>query len=254
MAKITNISQVTSKYELPDQSIKGSDVKSNESSTENMTTSFIKLRTSAKDYGEPNEEIEQTITLTNNSEYTITSINIKDTIGAGATFKAGSVTINEESKPNEDIVTGINLEDITASGVTIIKYLLVVDASPTVERVDSYSTITYSVNETTDLEENSNTTNLNLSKNMIVITKTSDKSVVIKGQKIKFQNVITNTGNLKNTDVEFKDPIPEGTTFVNGSVMVNGVVQGGSNPSVGFKIDDLEPNATVTVTFEVTVD
>lgn len=254
MSKITNISQVTSTYELPDQTTKQSDVKSNESSTVNMTTSFIKNHASAKDFGEPNAEIEQTITLTNNSEYSITDLQIEEMIDTGGSFKEGSLVIDSESKPDEDITNGINLGTLSAGATKVIKYTLVIDETPTVENVEAYSTLTYSVNEATDLTEDTNISSIAISNNAITITKTSDKSVVIKGDKIKFQNVIENKGNLTNTDVTFMDPIPVGTTFVVGSVYVDGVQQAGSDPSVGFKIDDLTPNKSITVTFEVTVD
>lgn len=254
MSKITNISQVTSTYELPDKTTKQSDVKSNESNTVNMTTSFVKTHSSAKNYGEPNEEIEQTITLTNNSEYSITNLSLEEMIDTGASFKPGSLIIDSESKPDEDITNSIDLETLTAGQTKVIKYTLVVDETPTVDTIEVYSTVTYSVNEATDLTEDTNIDTINVSKNIITITKTSDKSVVIKGDTIKFQNVIENKGNLTNTEVTFIDPIPVGTTFVDGSVYVDGVQQAGSNPTVGFKIDDLTPNKSITITFEVTVD
>ncbi len=254
MSKITNISQVTSTYQLPDQTTKQSDVKSNQSNTENMTTSFTKVHSSAKNFGEPNAEIEQTITLTNNSEYPITNLNVEEMIDTGASFKEGSLVVDGASKPDDDLTNGVDLGELSAGQSKIIKYTLVIDETPTVESVEVYSLITYDVNEAVGLNEYTNTDTINISNNVITITKTSDKSVVIKGDKIKFQNVIENKGNLTNTDVTFIDLIPEGTSFVVGSVYVDGNQQAGSDPSVGFKIDDLTPNKSITITFEVTVD
>lgn len=63
-----------------------------------MTQSFLKEKSSAKKFASPGDEIEQTITLTNNSDYEITNIQIQDELSAGANFKAGSLTVDEESK------------------------------------------------------------------------------------------------------------------------------------------------------------
>lgn len=50
MAKIENISSLISKYSLPDGSQKEIDVKSNVSTTENMTTSFLKEKKRGKEF------------------------------------------------------------------------------------------------------------------------------------------------------------------------------------------------------------
>lgn len=254
MSIITNISQVTSTYELPDKTTKQNNVSSNESSTVNMTTSFIKTHASAKDYGEPKEEIEQTITLTNNSEFAINDLQLDEMINDGAHFKEGSVFVDDIAQADYDVVTGINLGTLNAGTTKTIKYTLVIDDEPTEDSIDVYSSITYSVNEAIDLNEETNISTIEVSKNVIVITKTSDKSAVIKGDTIKFQNVVENKGNVTNTEVQFTDPIPSGTSFVPGSVYIDGVQQGGSNPAVGFKINDLAPGDKITITFEVTVD
>lgn len=89
--KITNQSNLTSQITLPDDTTEQVSTDSNISETENMTTSFLKVKSSAKTYAKPNEEVEQTIVLTNNSEYDIFDVSIIDTISVGATFKEGSV-------------------------------------------------------------------------------------------------------------------------------------------------------------------
>ena len=254
MAKIINQSEITTSYVLPDQSTKEVKIKSNESMTENMTTSFTKVRSTAKEFGEGGDEIEQTLVLTNNTEYSITGVQIMDTIGSGVTFKEGSVTIDEEPKADLNPLNGFNLEeDIAKNSSVTIKYIVEVDNDTTEPSAEIKSKITYSVNEISDLEEYSNAVTITLTENNITIVKTSDKTAVISGQKLTFQNVIENKGKLKNTNITFKDQLPEDVEFVVGSVMIDGVSQGGSNPTVGFAVQDLEPNEKVTVTFEVTV-
>lgn len=255
MSKITNQSEVTSQYSLPDTSTKQSRVQSNMSSTEYMTTSFIKLRSTAKNFGESNDEIEQTLVLTNNSEFKIFGVNIKENIGADATFKEGSVTIDNQPQPTFNIVNGFDLtEDIDAGATKTIKFTIVINNSLTSDILNMNSTITYSVNEITDLTENSNIVTIDLTNNLITIKKTSDKTAVIKGDTLLFQNVIKNEGSMTNTNVVFKDEIPAGTTFKEGSVKVNEEVRADADPAVGIALEDMAPNAEITVTFEVTIN
>lgn len=255
MSKILNTSKVTSKYTLPDQSEQESTVESNESSTEYMTDSLQKIRDSAKPFGAPGEEIEQTLTLQNDSPYEISNITVKDIIGEGATAKAGSVKIDDVEQASFDPVTGFVLpESLQANGKTVITYTLVVNSNPTANKISLQSDITYDVLEVEGLNEKSNAVELTVSYNQIVIEKTSNVTAVISGQTLTFQNVIKNLGNIKNTEVVFTDDIPQGTQFVENSVTIDGEKKEGLNPATGISLNDLDPNAVITVTFNVTVD
>lgn len=254
MLKIINKSEATSKYTLPDQSQKEYTVQSNQSETLYMPEAFKKVRTTAKAFGEPKEEIEQTLTLTNDTEYAITDVTIQETIGNGVTFKEGSVTIDGETQVDFDVTTGYQLPNGVPAGTSVvIKYIVSVDSSPIQTSAELDTLITYTINEQVDLVEHANKITISVAENLITITKTSNKTAVISGDTLLFQNVIENKGAYANTEITFKDILPEGTEFVVGSVKVNEVTQAGSNPTVGFKIDDMEPNDKITVTFEVTV-
>lgn len=255
MAKITNQSSLTSKYTLPDGGEEVNNIQSNVSQTENMTLSFTKERKSAKDYGFPKDNILQTLTLTNSSDYEITDIRIKDNISADGTFKAGSLKIDETPYPDYDPVTGFTLPNsIGVSHSSVITYELEIAEEPQSDIINVQSTITYSVNEVDDLVETSNIVEISIKTESITIEKTSTKSVVIKGQTLTFQNVVKNNGNLTNTEVVFKDDIPEGTTFVENSVYIDNENKVGYDPAVGFSLEDLTPGAVVTILFDVTVN
>lgn len=255
MAKITNQSSLTSKYKLPDQSEQSNSVQSNISTAENMTTSFLKERKSAKDFGVPEAEIMQTITLTNNSEYPISDITVVDTISQGGTFKAGSVIIDDEAKPDMDITTGVQLEsDIQPSTSCKIQYYLTLSDQPTQNEVTASTEVTYTVNEAVGLKEQTNETTISIENEKITIKKTSNKSAVIKGDKITYQHEIKNEGNVDNSELFFKDTIPAETTFVTGSVTIDEQPYPAYDPSVGFSLSDLPVNQSIIVKFEVTVN
>ncbi|MGN0961932.1 MAG: hypothetical protein ACI4PF_07055 [Christensenellales bacterium] len=252
---ITNQSNLTSKYVLPDQTEKDYSTESNISTTENMTESFIKEKSLEKEYVLPGEEVKQTLVLTNNSEYEILSVNIQDTLSEGATFKAGSVEIDGTPYEDFDPATGFELPSgiLGDGGTTTVEFIIVVDAEPEVESITDKSTINYQVNEA-ELTEDTSEVTLNVVVNKITIVKTSNASAVISGQTLTYQNVITNEGSITNTDLFFTDPIPEGTTFVDGSVLIDDVEQPDYDPATGFALDELQSGASVTIKFDVTVN
>jgi len=252
--KLTNQSTLTSKITLPDDSTEDVTTLSNESNTEYMTGSFLKVKSASKTFVKPSDEIEYTIVLTNNSDYDITDITFKDTISSDAQIVAGSVTIDDTEYASYDPTVGFEVPDIATTASTTIKYKAQVVASPVGNVVSNTATITYSVNEISDLEENTNTVSLPISNNSIVLTKTSDKSAVIAGQTLTYQITIENTGNITNTDLIFTDPLPSGVTFVADSVKVDDVPKAGADPVAGFALDDLVPSAKFVVTFDVTVN
>lgn len=254
MTKITNTSTLTSKYTLTDGTQKESTVNSNVSETWNMTKAFLKERVS-KESAIPGEEVLQTLTLTNQTTQEIFNIVVTDTIGTGATFKTGTVSIDGNLDPSLDITTGITLPNSLAGGKsTVITYTITIDNPANVESLDTVSSVKYSIDEITDLVESSNTTTIKIDNQMIAIDKTSDKSAVISGQTLTFQNVIENKGNMANTDLFFQDPIPTGTQFVTGSVTVNDESKPQFDPATGFALGTLNPGEKITVRFNVKVD
>lgn len=255
MAKIENVSSLTSKYSLPDGSQKEIDVKSNVSTTENMTTSFLKEKSAEKNFGIPRDEIKITLKLTNNSEYDVENVKIKDIISRGGSFKPLSLTINGVPFEDENPRIGITLSSPISKlgGTAEIAYILFIDAVPREDNVTLTSEITYSVNEVSNLVENSNTVEIQIIKGAIEIVKTASKNAVISGQIVSFDNVITNNGTVKNTNLFFKDELPEGTEFVENSVKVNDVSMPNYNPNTGFNLEELDVNKSIKVSFDVRV-
>lgn len=254
MAKITNTSTVTSKYSLPDGSQRSSQVNSNTSETENMTLSLLKERSTEQTYGLPGDEIKQTIKLTNNSSYDITDVTVTDTISANATFKVGSVTINDIPSTDANPLIGIKIDQIAQSGgVATITYTLVIDDTPTTDLTSAQATINYTVAERDNLIETTNKNEISIESQKMTVEMTSDKSAVISGDTIIFQSVITNAGNLANTDIIFKSELSEELIFVTDTVTIDGVTKTSRDPTAGFPLDDMQPGAKTTISFSAKV-
>ena len=73
------------------------------------------------------------------------------------------------------------------------------------------------------------------------------------GDILTYTTTLTNTGNTDATSVVFTDNIPNGTTFIDGSVLVNNIPQLNANPSTGILVGTIAPNTSIPVTFSVTV-
>ncbi|MNC09993.1 hypothetical protein D3C75_576280 [compost metagenome] len=70
---------------------------------------------------------------------------------------------------------------------------------------------------------------------------------------VPYTITITNGGIAAVNDVVLVDPIPQGSAFVPGSVIVDGVTRSTANPAGGISIGAIAAGATVTAQFSVTV-
>ena len=252
---IINTSQAQATYTSSDKTEKTIKVTSNESKTENLSVSFVKDKSSMFEYGAPKDEIQQNIILSNESLSEITNIRLLEEIGTGASFKQGSLTIDDVPYENMDITTGITLPmSINANSSALVSYMLVIDETPTVNSVDVKTKVIYDANEIKDMMEYTPTVTIDITENKITIDKTSDKSVVISGNTLLFQSVIKNVGKVKNTEVFFQDTLPDDVTFIPKSVKINKqTVQESYDPTVGFNLGELDIDGEIEVTFEVLV-
>jgi uncharacterized repeat protein (TIGR01451 family) len=99
----------------------------------------------------------------------------------------------------------------------------------------------------------SNTTSTELVLGQLAMVKTVDKQYATIGDTLTYTTTITNSGTVLASDIVFKDIIPNGATFVTGSVVVDGVSQPTYNPNTGFNVGSLLILGSRTITFQVTV-
>lgn len=87
----------------------------------------------------------------------------------------------------------------------------------------------------------------------IEVFKSANVSEAILGEIIIYTVNIENTGTA-DADVRFVDPLSEGTSFVEGSVVVNSVSVPGANPVTGFGLGVIPPGGIIELSFQVVVD
>lgn len=229
--------------------------KSNTHRAENVSTDIVILKTSSKNWALPKDQLQIKTTFTNNSSLEIENITILDTLSSDASFVAGSVEIGSQKYENVDPTTGFTLPiSIAGFGAEMeMTYLIEVNAYPESNAVTDKTQLTVTL-DNKNFNINSNEASIDIVDNEIWINKSADTVAVQSGDIITYTITIENNGTFTNTNLLFTDEIPEGTTFVTGSVKVNNEEKADYAPNEGFSLDDLAPNATITVEFKVKVN
>lgn len=255
---IPNQSNIAFNYVLPDGQTIAAELDSNIVTTEILTYSVPKVKSGDKLFMQEGETSVHTVVITNNSQTQLFDLVLKDNMSAGATYVAGSVTVNGVSQPSYDPVAGFALPDLAVGQAVTVTYTIQANNPMTQSPVTNYATLDYSVSDPSRavvrFSENTNTVSVQIISNRITNVKSVDKAYAVQGDTLHYTSVITNTGSLLKSDLVFTDPVPAGTTFTAGSVRVNGVSYPAYDPQTGFALPDLAVGQAVTVEFDVTVN
>ena len=255
---VSNFSNIQYKYELPDQSIVDASLDSNTVNTEILTYAVPKVKSSNKFFMVEGEKAQQSVSITNNSGIALTGMTFNDNMSSGATHVVGSVMVNGVSQPTYDVASGFPLPDLNPGESTTVQYNITANNPFTQSPVTNFATFNYSVNDPisgpVSFVENTNTIQIPIVSTKMSIVKSVNKAYAIKGDVIHYTNVITNTGSSLKSNLIFQDNIPSGTTFVDGSVKVNGVNYAIYNPQTGFVLENLAVGESVTIEFDVKVN
>ncbi|MDM8363612.1 DUF7507 domain-containing protein [Bacillus thuringiensis] len=204
------------------------------------------------------ETIEYTVFIQNNGSTTTNSIFFTDTIADGTVFIPGSVIVNNTVLPAADPNIGFSIPNVAADQMATITFQVSVTNLPAVNPTPNTANIVYDFIFNPDFapiqkSTTSNTTFVQINDADIVSLKTVDLTSVTIGDILTYTTTLTNTGNTDATAVVFTDNIPDGTTFIDGSVLVNNIPQLNANPSAGILLGTIAPNISIPVTFSVTV-
>ena len=201
------------------------------------------------------EIITYTITATNSGRADGKAV-IKDTIPTGTTFVEGSIKVNNENTDYtaEDLQNGIEVnvskQNEQGDGKTELVFQV---------RVNGLESDENDKKELVGVVENKATVNEipteEVKTPVIIFFKNAEQSTVKAGEKILYTITLVNSSEVSGK-VIVKDEAPENTTFVEGSIKVNGVEKAElteENLKNGIEVE-VKENSEVTVTFEVTVN
>ncbi|RFA31686.1 hypothetical protein CAI16_20235, partial [Virgibacillus dokdonensis] len=89
---------------------------------------------------------------------------------------------------------------------------------------------------------------------LLGVTKSVSPTNACPGATLTFTSVVENVGTILDAlNIVFTDDIPNGTTFVPGSVLVDGMPVAG-NPADGITLGDIPASSSTTVSYEVTIN
>ena len=208
-----------------------------------------------KTYADVGEAITYTLVLENTGAVTATNVTVNDLLPSETTLVNGSVTV--DGAPYAGALPVV-IPSIAAGQTVTVTFQAIANAIPAVNPVFNIAKVDYEffpfAGYPATSFSNSNPVAVYIIARQLTNVKSVDKAFAIKGDILTYTSVIKNTGTVPITDVMFQDNIPAGTTFINGSVLIDGVSYPAYNPQTGFFAANLTPQASVSVTFQVQVN
>lgn len=203
-----------------------------------------------------------TIVLTNTGNLVANTVVFKDTIPTGMTFNSNTVKVNGSLLAGAiPSGTGVSVGTINSGATATIEFKATVNTIPSPSTIINTGTAIY--NYTIDPSTpnsgiggaNTNSVSTSVGAATVNLTKSVDKTTAALGDKLTYYTAIKNLGNISVNDVIFIDTIPNGTTFVNGSVSIDGVSQlGGSiSPPLGLQVGNISSGTVKTISYDVNI-
>ncbi|MEY9093453.1 Ig-like domain-containing protein [Paenibacillus sp. RC84] len=91
---------------------------------------------------------------------------------------------------------------------------------------------------------------VNINAPAISVTKESNQTTAYINEAITYKVTISNSGNATANTLTLTDQQPAGTTFIAGSVTVNGTAQASANPYTGISLGNLASSESIVVQFQ----
>lgn len=199
-----------------------------------------------------------TITVKNEGNTLAQNIFFQDILDSHITLVTNSVYINGVQKLGYDPTVGFNLDNMSGGDTTTtITFSATISSRPANNIIPNYATINYNYTVGTEVITatiHTNTTQTSVAVGELTVTKTVDKTYATINNVLGYTVTIANTGSVDATAINFTDLIPPLTSFVTGSVVIDGIAQTSYHPNTGFALTDLAPNQTHVITFNARVD
>ncbi|MDE6471558.1 MAG: DUF11 domain-containing protein [Clostridia bacterium] len=208
-----------------------------------------------KTFADVGEEITYTLAIQNTGSVDATNVTINDMLPAETTLVPNSVTVDGVAYAG---ALPVVIATIAPNQTVTVTFKVTVNSLPAVNPIFNIARADFEffpfAGYPATSFSNSNPVAVYIISRQMSIVKSVDKAFAIQGDVLTYTSVIKNTGSVPVTDVIFKDEIPAGTTFVDGSVTIDGVSYPTYNPETGFFVANLTPQASATVTFQVKIN
>lgn len=255
---ISNTSTIEFQYTLPDRPPITETIISSAAVTEINHATLNSNKAVDLAFATVGDTLTYTITLNQTGNVAANDVVIQDMIPQGTTFIENSVIVNGETLPEVNPVSGIPIGTIIVDGDAIASFQVTVTSTPIQNELtnQAITTFNYIVNPNNIPVTNTTTTNTvttTVQNDNVIAIKAVDFTSALPGQTLTYTITITNSGNITIEDLLLVDTAPVDTTFVIGSVTINGINQPNANPENGITLGNLAPNESVIITFQVTI-
>ncbi|MGE1033067.1 DUF7507 domain-containing protein, partial [Bacillus sp. GKis3/1] len=255
---ISNTSTIEFQYTLPDRPPITETIISSAAVTEINHATLNSNKAVDLAFATVGDTLTYTIILNQTGNVAANDVVIQDMIPQGTTFIENSVIVNGETLPGVNPVSGIPIGTIIVDGDAIASFQVTVTSIPIQNELtnQAITTFNYIVNPNNIPVTNTTTTNTvttTVQNDNVIAIKSVDFTSALPGQTLTYTITITNSGNITIEDLLLVDTAPVDTTFVIGSVTINGINQPNANPENGITLGNLAPNESVIITFQVTI-
>ncbi len=215
-----------------------------------------------------NSFLTYTVLLENIGNTTATNIIFTDPIPNNTVFIADSVRVGGVLLPGVNPANGVPIGDIIAGDFTNITFRVQVVSIPNPiftigpggpnSPVVNGASIDYQFMTGPNLplvsrSTTSNPVSTQINSGEITLVKSVDKTFATIGDTISYTITLSNPGNVTSQNIIFTDILPDGTTFISGTLTNDSGTQQIGNPANGIQIGNINPNGTAVITLNVLV-
>ncbi len=246
----------------------------------NSVTSTIRLanlqatKSVDKTFAEVGDILTYTFALTNNGNVTANNVLLSDSIANGTSFVPNSVIVNGVNQPGATPAS-INIGSINANTTITASFQVLITSIPNPNPISNSASISYNFivdPNASPVSKNttSTTTFTQVNDANVISAKTVDKGFATVGDVLTYTVVLTNAGSVSADSPTFVDTNPDGTTFIQNTFLINGVLGAGASfvqnsvtinniprpgldPSLGIHLADIPPGDTVFITFQAQI-
>lgn len=212
-------------------------------------------KTASPNFVNVGQPINYTVTLTNSGAIGAENVQVEDFLSAGLQAVPGSVFVDGVSAPGGFPLT---IPLINTGQTVTVTFQAVANSVPVPNPVENSAGAEYTFFPFPDFPVQ-NTANTPVVTTPVIDVQISslkavDRAYAVTGDELTYTVTISNNGNVDLFGMIFRDPVPAGTSFVDNSVIIDGIPQPGFNPDSGFPIGTLTPGTQHQVIFKVTVN
>lgn len=251
--QLSNQAVIAFSYTLPDGRVFNQSASSNINLITVSSPNVLVVKSTTVIDAVPGDTVPYSIAVTNSGIAPVNNVVLSDPVPSGASFAAGSVTVDGTPVPGAVPANGISLGTIAPGATVQVAFNILVNALPNPATLSNQASVSFTSGAFSGASY-SNTLVTPVYQPVIGILKSADTANATVGDTITYAFSVTNTGNLA-ASVTLTDSIPAGAVFIPNSVLVNGQPVPGADPAAGISLGTVAAGATVTltVTLQVTV-